>query len=343
MVDTTRRRLTHLAAGAVALSVLMSAGAAGAANLTPASLRLKWLPQAQFIGYYVAKEKGWYKDEGIDLTIHPGGPNIIAENMVASGNDTFGHGGGAASLLQAREKGLPIVGIGMMFQETPYRFVALKKSGIKKFSDLKGKTVSTWFTGPQFMLQAMLRAQHIPLKDVKIEAQAASMQPFLSGKVDVATVTVYNELLALKRRGVTPAVMFNPAAMGVNLPNESLIVNEKTIKDNPKLVQGFLNASLRGWKFALTHPKQAIDILLKVVPTAKRNEQMAMLKALRPLITYGPAKTKGIGYIDPKALAFSQDFLMKNGVMKKAVDLKSAVDTSFWDKVPAKDKIIAAQ
>jgi NitT/TauT family transport system substrate-binding protein len=169
------------------------------------------------------------------------------------------------------------------------------------------------------------------------------MQPFLSGKVEVATVTVYNELLALKRRGVTPAVMFNPAAMGVNLPNESLIVNAKTIKENPKLVQGFLTASLRGWNFALTHPEEAIDILLKVVPTAKRNEQVDQLKALGPLITYGPAKTEGIGYIDPKALAFSQDFLMKNGVMKKAVDLKAAVDTSFWDKVPAKDKVVAAK
>ena len=90
------------------------------------NLRLKWLPQSQFIGYYVAKAKGFYTDENIALTINPGGPNIIAENMVGSGVDTFGHAGGMASLLQARERGLPIVGVGMLFQETPYRLVALE-------------------------------------------------------------------------------------------------------------------------------------------------------------------------------------------------------------------------
>src|SRR5262249_14161900 len=124
---------------AAACGLLASMNFSAAADLTAASLRLKWFPQAQFLGYYVAKQKGWYAAEGIDLTINPGGPNIIAENLVAAGSDTFGHGGGAASLLQAREKGLSVVGIGMIFQETPYRFVALERSGIKTFGDLKGK------------------------------------------------------------------------------------------------------------------------------------------------------------------------------------------------------------
>ena len=100
------RHWIGIMAVATVLTVAPSAVPVHAAELTPASLRLKWLPQAQFVGYYVATAKGWYKDEGIDLKINPGGPNIIAENMVASGADTFGHGGGAASLLQAREKGL---------------------------------------------------------------------------------------------------------------------------------------------------------------------------------------------------------------------------------------------
>src|SRR5438270_13566332 len=94
------------AAGALLLGV---AGTAEAKDLTDVSLRLKWLASAQFAGYYVAKEKGWYEEEGLNLTINPGGPNIIAESMVASGTDTFGHAGGAASLVQARAKQLPIV------------------------------------------------------------------------------------------------------------------------------------------------------------------------------------------------------------------------------------------
>jgi NitT/TauT family transport system substrate-binding protein len=322
--------------GAVAVQPVL------AADLTPVSVRLKWLPQAQFAGYYVAKAKGWYADEGLDLTINPGGPNIIGENLVAAGTDTFGHGGGAASLLQAREKGLGILGIGMLFQETPYRFVALDKSGVKSFKDLKGKTVSTWFTGTQFMLQAMLRANGIDPKDVKIEAQANSMVPFIEGKVDVASVTVFNEALVLKRRGVTPAVVFNPADMGVNIPNESLIVNEKFAREHPKEVEAFLKASLRGWKYALTHQDEAVDILVKQQPSLDRTEQKEQLAALPALMLYGEAKTKGIGYIDPKSLEFSNKFLVENGVLKKPVDLKAAADASFWDKVPAADKVVAA-
>jgi NitT/TauT family transport system substrate-binding protein len=311
-----------------------------AAELTQASLRLKWLPQAQFIGYYVAKAKGWYADEGIDLTINPGGPNITAENMVASGVDTFGHGGGAASLLQAREKGLGIVGIGMLFQETPYRFVVLEKSGIKKFTDIKGKTVSTWFTGPQFVLNGMLRANKIDPRDVKIEAQANSMVPFMEGKVDMAIITVFNEGLFLKRRGVTPSASFNPADMGFNIPNESIIVNERFAKDKPQVVQGFMNATLKGWTYALTHQDEAIDILMKVAPNADRKEQKEQLEQLEPLMTYGDAKAQGIGYLDAKQIEFTYQFLRQNEVLKTPVDLKSAIDASFWEKVPAATKVL---
>jgi NitT/TauT family transport system substrate-binding protein len=303
------RHLIGIMAIATALSVAPCAVPAHAAELTPASLRLKWLPQAQFIGYYVAAAKGWYKDEGIDLKINP------------------------------REKGLSIIGVGMLFQETPYRFVTLEKSGIKKFTDVKGKTVSTWFTGPQFMLQAMLRANQIDPRDVKIEPQAASMTPFIEGKVDMAIVTVYNEALVLKRRGITPAAAFNPAEMGVNIPNESLIVNERVIKENPKLVQGFLNASLRGWAYALTHRDEAIDILLAAAPNADRTEQKEQLQELVPLIVYGDAKTKGIGHIDQPQLSYTNRFLVENGVLKSPVDVPAAINTTFWDKVSPDSKI----
>ncbi|HLI11640.1 MAG TPA: ABC transporter substrate-binding protein [Alphaproteobacteria bacterium] len=338
-IKLSRRRMIATMA-ATAASPLF-ARSSSAKELTKASLRLKWLASAQFVGYYVAKDKGWYAEEGLDLTINPGGPNIIGENMVASGSDTFGHAGGAASLLQARSKQMPIVGIGMLFQETPYRFIALPKSGIKKFSDVKGKTISTWFTGPQFILQGVLKSQGIPLDSVHIQAQAASMVPFTEGKVDVATATLYDELPVLKREGITDLVVFNPAQMGVNLPNESIIVNEKTVKENPKLVQGFLTASLRGWVYALEHRKEAIDILMKSLPGGNRVHQEDELAQIPALLLYGDGRTKGIGYIDMKALEFTNKFLVDNGVIKQAVDVEKAVDRTFWEHVPDKDKKVA--
>ena len=338
--STQCRMITGLMSFAVLLLTASVSIPVSAKDLTEASLRLKWLPQAQFIGYYVAKEKGWYEEEGIDLTINPGGPNIIAENMVGSGADTFGHGGGAASLLRGRAKGLPLLAIGMMFQQTPYRLVALEASGIKEFSDVRGKTVSTWFSGPQYIVQGMLKRNGIPVDEVKVEAQANSMVPFLEGKVDVATVTVYNEALVLKRKGIKPATVFNPAELGVNLPNEALIVSEQVVKDNPKLVEGFLNASLRGWSYALTNQDEAIDILLSVVPTADRTEQKEQLEQLVPLITYGVAGQKGIGYIDTAQLDFTNELLVEAGVLDAAVDVPSSIVPRFWEAVPEEYKIV---
>jgi NitT/TauT family transport system substrate-binding protein len=339
-MNTFRRREVLLGAGALAAASASGTRPVRAAALKPASLRLKWLPQAQFTGYFVAKSKGYYEQEGIALTINAGGPNIIAENMVGSGVDTFGHGGGMASLLQGREKGLPIVGIGMLFQETPYRFVALEKSGVKSISDFKGKTISTWFTGPQFLVQALIKKAGLELKDVKIEAQANSMVPFIDGKVDVATVTVYNELLILRRRGVVPAAIINPAEMNVNLANESLITHEDTIAKDPDLVRGFLRASLRGWVDALKSPGEAIAILLKELPSLHETEQKESLAALTPLVTYKDARTNGVGRLDPANLAFAQDFLIEYGAMSKKVDLAKAANLTFWDSIPAADKIV---
>ena len=311
------------------------------AGLTPASLRLKWTPQAWYAGYYVAKAKGWYAEQGIDLTINPGGPNIIAENLVAAGADTFGNGGGAASLLVAREQGLPLVGIGMLHQLTPYRFVALDGSNIREFADIKGKTVSTWFTGPQFMLQAMLKSNGIDPKDVQIEAQGPSMDPLIQHKVDMAIVTVYNEALVLKRRGIVPAAVFNPADMGINLPNESIITSERVVRESPNLVQGFMNATLRGWKFVLENPDEASSILVHEIPGLKLVELKEQLVEILPLMTYGKANQTGVAQIDPDAMKAADKFLVESGVLKKTVDVNAAIDTSFWDKVPAAQKTIS--
>jgi NitT/TauT family transport system substrate-binding protein len=120
------------------------------------SVRLKWLAQAQFAGFYVAKAKGFYDQAGLDLTINPGGPNLNVETLVASGNDTFGLAGGTETVLLAREKGLPLVCIGVTVQKTPFTYVAYKDSGITKVKDFAGKKVATWFTGTQYTLYSML-------------------------------------------------------------------------------------------------------------------------------------------------------------------------------------------
>ncbi len=155
--------------------VLVSSGATAAEKV---SVRLKWLAQAQFAGYYVAKAKGFYDQAGLDLTINPGGPNLNVETLVAAGNDTFGLAGGIETVLFAREKQLPIVCIGVTLQSSPYAYVTYKDSGIKNVKDFKGKKVATWFTGTQYTLYSMLAHEGVAQTDLTIVPQPGSMTPF---------------------------------------------------------------------------------------------------------------------------------------------------------------------
>lgn len=331
-----RRSALMLAGGAALFAA--GAGRASAQGLESASLRLKWLPQTQFAGYYVALAKGYYKDEGIDLTINPGGPNIVAENMVASASDTFGHGGGYESLISSREKNLPLVGISVLFQKTPFTFVAKRESGIKDVNDFRGKKISAFFTGSQFILYGMLTQAGIPLEDVTVVPHT-NMAAFVRGDIDVACVTYYNELLALYRDGIKDLVFFDPTDFGIVVPREIIVAREETIQNNPKLVQGFLNASLRGWKDALVNRKEAVDAVVAANPTLDPVHQTEMLDEVAKLMLFGPGE-KNIGYMDQDALEYTQKFMVDNKVIAAPVDLDKAVDRSFFDKVPQEYRTI---
>ena len=337
-MTTLPATLRNIAAAGLLAGAVLAGGAADAnAELYKASVRLKWLAQAQFAGFYVGIAKGYYKDAGIDLTINPGGPNLVAENLVAGGSDQFGQAGGTESLLASREKELPVVGLGVMHQVTPFGFAVKADSPIKTFDDVRGKKASAWFTGAQFVLQSMITSRGIPLSEVTIVPQQVSMTPFIKGDIDMAAVTFYNELNTLKAQSV-PVRLFIAEDYGVTVPRDTLITSEKMIAENPQIVQGFMVATFKGWKTALQNPKEAIDILMEAAPGLERPHQEAMLAEIHKLMVAGKAGTEGMGVVDPKALAFVNTFLVDNKVLKAPVDLAKAVDTRFWDKVPLADK-----
>ncbi len=332
-----RSTTKKIAAVALALGILALVAPSAQAELAKASVRLKWLAQAQFVGFYVGVAKGYYKDAGIDLTINPGGPNLVAENLVAGGSDTFGLSGGEESLLAGRDKELPVVGLAMLHQRTPYGFVVKADSPIKTFDDIRGKKVSVFFTGGQYVLYSMIAARGIPLSEVTVIPQQVSMTPFLKGDVDMAAATFYNELLTLKSQNVAYR-MFTAEELGISVPRDALITSERTIAEQPQLVQGFVTATMKGWKDALQHRAEAIDILMKAVPSLERAHQEGMLDEIAKLMLAGKATTAGMGVIDAPTLARVNTMLAEYKVLKAPVDLAKAVDTSFWDKVPLADK-----
>ena len=329
----------NVMAAFAALTLGMTASPVFAQTMEKASLRLKWLTQAQFAGFYVALEKGYYKEEGIDLTINPGGPNLLTENLVATGGDTFGLSGGTDSVFAARDKGLPIVCIGVSHQVTPFVFVAHKDGPIKSVADFKGKTVNTWFTGANHVLSAMLSKVGVSPSDVTIQPQQVSVTPFVDKQIDVVTATRYNELYVINQRvGADNLRLFVPEDSGVSFPRDTLIVSEKTAKEKPELVEKFLRASVKGWKEAFANEKDAIDVIMKIAPTLDRAQQEFMLTEVKKLMVAGKAAENGLFTIDKQAVGSANDLLAQYKVISKPVDLDAAFNSSFIDKIPAADR-----
>ncbi len=326
-----RRCLTGL------LCTALLAGAAQAAQ-EKVSVRLKWLAQAQFAGFYVAKEKGFYAQQGLDVTINPGGPNINVETLVASGADTFGLAGGMESVLAAREKGLPIVALAMSQQRTPFVFVTYADSGINSFKDFKGKKVSVWFTGVQYPLLASLGAAGLKKEDITLLPQSVSLNPFIDKQVDVATVTLYNEYNTLKEKGVTNLKLISPDDVGVTTQQDALITSKSMVEKKPQQVQAFVNATLEGWQYALTHREETIDILMKTNPSLDRKHQVAMLDSVASLMY--PPGSPGLGNVDMPKAEKMMKLLVEYGALKQPVDVNQTFDLSFWNNVPAQYKTL---
>lgn len=312
-------------------------GGLPAAAQEKASVRLKWLPQAQFAGIYMAKEKGFYLAEGIDMTINPGGPNISAEALVAAGTDQFAQGGGVDSQVTSRAKNLPLVTIGIMHQKTPFVFISHADSGIKAVKDFKGKKVSVWFTGAQFVLYSMLAQNGLAQSDVTIQPQQVALTPFLDRQVDVVAATLYNEMNTIKARKVSVNIIAAEDS-GITMPRDPLMTSEKVIQERPKLVQGFVNATLRGWKYAFQNKKETVDVLLRIAPTLDRAHQEAMLVSAEEVTLAGTGKSQGIGYIDMPAVEKAHKVLLDNKAIDSPIDLSKAFDDRFWKAAPDADK-----
>ena len=198
--------------GAIAGAALLAAGQALAAD--PVTLQLKWVTQAQFGGYYVAKEKGFYEEEGLDVTIKPGGPDIAPETVIAGGGaDVIVDWMGGA--LAAREKGTKLINIAQPFTKAGMELVCPKDTGIASEADFKGKTLGVWFFGNEYPFYAWMNKIGMPTEGgadgVTVLKQSFDVQPLIQKQADCISVMTYNEYGQVLDAGFKPEdlVVFN--------------------------------------------------------------------------------------------------------------------------------------
>lgn len=258
-----KRYLITAIAGAVAL------GASVAQAADDVTLQLKWVTQAQFAGYYVALDKGFYEEEGLNVTIKPGGPDIAPAQVIA--------GGGAdvvldwmPSALASREKGLDLVNIAQPFKSSGMMLTCRKDAGVSSPADFAGKTLGVWFFGNEYPFLSWMSKLGLKTDGseggVTVLKQGFNVDPILQGQAACVSTMTYNEYWQIIDAGISEdeLVVFKYEDQGVATLEDGMYVLGENLKDpafKDKMVR-FVRASMKGWKYAEANPDEAAMIVL---------------------------------------------------------------------------------
>ncbi|MCK8782180.1 ABC transporter substrate-binding protein [Rhizobium sp. NTR19] len=258
-----KKMMMALMAGAVSL---MAAQALAADKVT---LQLKWVAQGQFGGYFVAKDKGFYEEEGLDVTIKPGGPDIAPEQVIAGGGaDVIVAWMGGA--LVAREKGVPLVNIAQPYQKSGLQLICPKDGPVKTEADFKGRTLGVWFFGNEYPFFAWMTKLGLSTDGgpdgVTVLKQSFDVQPLVQKQADCISVMTYNEYWQAIDAGFKPEdlTVFNYTELGNDLLEDGLYASEEKLKDPTfkETMVKFVRASMKGWHYALENPDEAAEIVM---------------------------------------------------------------------------------
>ena len=266
--------IAALAAGGMML------GAGQAFSADEITLQLKWVTQAQFAGYYVALEKGFYEEEGLDVTIKPGGPDIAPAQVLA--------GGGAdvivdwmPSALATREKGVPLVNITQPYKSSGMMLTCLKENNVMSPEDFPGKTLGVWFYGNEYPFLSWMAHLGIPTDGgedgVTVLKQGFNVDPLLQKQAACISTMTYNEYWQVIDAGISEDQLntFKYEDEGVATLEDGLYVLEDDLKD-PKFKEDmvkFVRASMKGWKWAEENPDEAAEIVLEYDDTGAQTEK----------------------------------------------------------------------
>ena len=319
----------------VMLTVGLAFSAQAAEKVT---IQLKWVTQAQFAGYFVAQDKGYYQAEGLEVTIKPGGPDIAPPQVIA--------GGGAdviidwmPAALASREKGVALVNIAQIFKKSGMMLTCRKDSGIKSPADFRGKTLGVWFYGNEYPFLSWMSQLGIPTTGgsdgVTVLKQGFNVDPILQKQAECVSTMTYNEYWQIVDAGLSPSelVVYKYEDQGVSTLEDGLYVMEKNLRKKAFVnkMARFLRASIKGWKYAADHPDEAADIVLENDDTGAQTEkhQRRMMREINKLVGNQP---QGIGYLIPADYRRTVDVLMSSDsdpvISKKP---KGAWSHKIWD------------
>lgn len=342
-----KRWLSAALLGAVMCSLLTGCGGgndeaaqaetAGEDGLTHLSLQLSWLPQGEFMGYYVAQSKGYYADEGLEVEILPGSSDVSPAEQVENGVVQLGNGF-YTDILSYREAGYDLINVAQWYQDSPLYLVSKKSAGINSPADLKGKRIGSWFGGQQYEIYALLGKYGIDRdNDVEWVQQDFTMDAFYNDQLDAASAMSYNEYHLVLDNGYSADDLnvINMNDEGVNMYEDCLFVDREWAEANSDTLTAFIRATVKGWRDACADPEEAGQICWDAGQSVSLQHQIDMCteaaKAVCPE-DIGPDK---IGWIDPEEAQKTIDLGCEYTLLNEQVDYTESVDTSYWEAAVA--------
>ena len=299
---------------------------ATSAPLKPVRLPVGYIPNVQFAPIYVAIEKGYFREQGLDVTI-----DYSMENdntvLTATGDLQFAVVSGEQVML-ARAQQLPVVYVMAWYQRYPVGIAARSSAGIKTVADLRGRRVGLpGLYGASYIgAIALLDSAGLKESDVTLDSIGfTQVESLVAGRVDAVVIYVANEPVQLRRMGEEITVL--EVGDALELVSNGIITNEKTLAEDPALVQGMVSAMLKGLRYTSDHPEEAFEISKKYVDNlAEADYEVQMQVLLNSIKLWQGAR---LGYSQPDAWQNMQRILLQMGLMHQEIDLEDAYDNRF--------------
>ena len=297
------------------------------ASLTPVTVQLSWLHQAQFAGLYAAEQNGDYAAAGLSVTLVEGGPALQSVTAVMDKSAQFGIAA-ADQLLLWRADGQPVRAIATIYRRSPRVYIALADSGITRPQDFVGKVISVNRNGRP-LLDAMMANLDIAPDQYTVVESKPGLDQFYSGEVQVRSVFLINEVIAARKARHDINVIY-PDDYRLHFYGDTVFTSDELIATNPDLVQRFLQASLQGWIYALENPTEIGSLVAHHRPQADPAFETEKMVASLPLINTGE---DFIGWMKPEVWASMEHTLREQNILTEPITANDAYTLQFLQHI----------
>lgn len=293
--------------------------------------RLNFKPAAPHVVYYLAKEKGWFQDAGINIQITPGTGSTDSVKLTAAGQFELAEAA-ASSLIVGKAQDIPTRAVAMIYQQSPTMLMTLESSGIKTLKDLIGKRIGVRYQGavyPEYV--ALLKKNEIDRAQLKEIQIGIGETPLFVGQVDALSNYVQEAPRFEKQFGKKLNII-RFTDYGLNFYATAIIASDSTVEKKPEMIKKFVSTVAKTWKYIETHQEEAVNALVKAIPELEKEALLTELKIFIPLMRNEVTDRNGWGYMLKERWATDINHFLEQEVIKKRIDPDSCFTNAFISK-----------